>query len=486
MAHPQTNFSSNFQGSDGNDSALDITVNGETTEYRPSGGDQSIELTEPVIFEMNENPTYAEINPVIGLHVPVYLHVSGAGIDYMVPYVGQESGGEGLRFAIPDSQNKCIKYWICRNGASWVSGENPLDNIGWTRGVGSPAVYNLRWFKICEAPAPAADGGLASTTFQITCATDNSGKALDSGTFEVSVYKDRVQGRWLTYTSPGIDKYHINRVSVTVNTKLEVFVEMRDFADLTFMAVALTNTGLTPAQSPFVYENGTVEETTAPYGATAHFLTAPSLPATVMDADEIVLSRWYAYDAIQNSMDENKPVVVRVASKDKSYLITGRDLSGAIKYFYGIAFDNANTDFEVLRLEYDTDTWTYSFIGKVCENKVKGQLFIFDVSELTGSEDNRRTLFANIASAVKNKGTVIMQEYGDYLDPDIGQYDEWAEWHLVSYRELQSGSNVLEFDKGFTYIAGGKVQFTRKTVTYVRSSALVSEQDVDYPVDVSY
>lgn len=127
MAHPQTNFSSNFQGSDGMDSALDITVNGESTEYRPSGGDQSIELTEPVIFEMNDNPTYAEINPVIGLHVPVYLHVSGTGIDYMVPYVGQESSGEGLRFAIPDSQNKCIKYWICRNGASWVSGENPLD-----------------------------------------------------------------------------------------------------------------------------------------------------------------------------------------------------------------------------------------------------------------------------------------------------------------------------------------------------------------------
>lgn len=358
--------------------------------------------------------------------------------------------------------------------------------LGWTRGVADPSEYNLRWFKICEAPAPSVGADLYSTTFEIVCGTNYNGKALDSGVFEVSVYGDKVQGRWLTYTAPGIDKYHINRVSVTVNTKLEVFVEMRDFANLTFMATALSNTGMIANRSAFTYENGIVEETTAPYGATSHFPTAPSLPSTVMDADEIVLSRWYAYDSIQNSMDENKPVVVRVASKDKSYLITSRDVSGAVKYFYGIAFDNANTDFEVLRLEYDTDTWTYSFITKVCENKAKGQLFVFDVSEFSGSTDERRALFANIANAVKNNGTVIMQEYGDYLDTDIGQYEEWAQWHLVSYRELQSGTNVLEFDKGFTYVAGGKIQFTRKTVTYLRSSAVVAEQDVDYPVDVSY
>lgn len=122
MAHPQMNFSSNFQGSEGLDSALDIVINGESHEYRPSGGDQTVEITEPIIFEMNDNPTYAEINPVVGLHVPVYLHVSGGGIDYMVPYVGQETGGEGLRFAIPDSQNNCVRYWICRNGTSWDSG----------------------------------------------------------------------------------------------------------------------------------------------------------------------------------------------------------------------------------------------------------------------------------------------------------------------------------------------------------------------------
>lgn len=361
--------------------------------------------------------------------------------------------------------------------------------LGWTRGVADSSAYNLRWFKICEAPAPSVGADLYSTTFEIVCGTDYNGKALDSGVFEVSVYGDKVQGRWLTYTAPGIDKYHINRVSVTVNTKLEVFVEMRDFSNHTFIATALSNTGMIANRSVFTYENGIVNETTAPYGSTSHFPTAPSLPSTVMDADEIVLSRWYAYDSIQNSMDENKPVVVRVASKDKSYLITSRDVSGTTKYFYGVAFDNANTDFEVLRLEYDTAidyTWTYSFITKVCENKAKGQLFVFDISEFVGSTDEKRTLFANIANAVKNKGTVIMQEYGDYLNTDIGQYEEWAQWHLVSYRELQSGSNVLEFDKGFTYIAGGKVQFTRKTVTYVRSSALVTEQDVDYPVDVSY
>lgn len=121
--HPQNNFTSEFSEEGGSNAALTVNVNGEArATYTPDGSDQSVDLTEPVIFEMNEHPTYAEINPVVGLHVPVYLHISGSGIDYMVPYVGQESGGEGLRFAIPDSQNKCIRYWICRDGASWVSG----------------------------------------------------------------------------------------------------------------------------------------------------------------------------------------------------------------------------------------------------------------------------------------------------------------------------------------------------------------------------
>ena len=128
--HPQNNFTSEFSEEGGSNAAFTVNVNGEArATYTPDGSDQSVDLTEPVIFEMNDHPTYAEINPVVGLHIPVYLHVSGGGIDYMVPYVGQESGGEGLRFAIPDSQNKCIKYWICRNGASWLNGEDPLDTV---------------------------------------------------------------------------------------------------------------------------------------------------------------------------------------------------------------------------------------------------------------------------------------------------------------------------------------------------------------------
>lgn len=128
--HPQNNFTSEFSEEGGSNAALTVNVNGEArATYTPDGSDQSVDLVEPVIFEMNDHPTYAEINPVVGLHVPVYLHVSGTGIDYMVPYVGQESGGEGLRFAIPDSQNRCIKYWICRDGASWITGEDPLDIV---------------------------------------------------------------------------------------------------------------------------------------------------------------------------------------------------------------------------------------------------------------------------------------------------------------------------------------------------------------------
>lgn len=125
MAHPQTNFSSNFQGSDGNDSALNIVVNGELHQYRPSGGDQEINITEAVVFELGNSPTYAEVGAVVAAHIPCYLHVSGNGVDYMAPYVGQR-GANALYFAMVDAQTEVIRYWVCNNGGPWSNGGIPV------------------------------------------------------------------------------------------------------------------------------------------------------------------------------------------------------------------------------------------------------------------------------------------------------------------------------------------------------------------------
>lgn len=117
MAHPQTNFSSNFQGAQVLDATLDIKVNGKSNEYQPSGEDKTVELVEPIIFEASDNPTYAEVNEAIGNHVPVYIHVTGTNVDYMLPYVGQSNVTNQLFFAIPDTQANGIRYYIVRNGA---------------------------------------------------------------------------------------------------------------------------------------------------------------------------------------------------------------------------------------------------------------------------------------------------------------------------------------------------------------------------------
>lgn len=95
---------------------------GTEQQYTPFGKDIRVQLDgDAVVFELSDNPTYLEISEVIGDHKPCYIHVAGTGIDYMVPYVGQESE-DGFRFVIPDTQNRALRWWLCRNGAPWDSG----------------------------------------------------------------------------------------------------------------------------------------------------------------------------------------------------------------------------------------------------------------------------------------------------------------------------------------------------------------------------
>lgn len=118
MAHPQTNFSSNFQGAEGLDSVLDININGESHEYRPSGGDQTVDVIAPIILEASENPTHAKVSEALSTGAPVFIHLSHTGADYMIPYVGQSGDGNHLYFAIPDAQVSGLRYYIVRNGTT--------------------------------------------------------------------------------------------------------------------------------------------------------------------------------------------------------------------------------------------------------------------------------------------------------------------------------------------------------------------------------
>ena len=118
MAHPQNNFTSQFQeGASSGNAALTLNINGVPQTYTPQGTDQTVTISEPVVFESSENPTFAEVNEAIGTHNPVYIHVSGIGVDYMIPYVGQSGDGNKLYFVIPDAQVGGFRYHIIRKGA---------------------------------------------------------------------------------------------------------------------------------------------------------------------------------------------------------------------------------------------------------------------------------------------------------------------------------------------------------------------------------
>lgn len=128
MAHPQNNFTSQFQsdGQTGN-AVLTLSVNGENHVYTPQGNDQTVSVAEPVVFEMSDNPTYSEINEVLGQHVPCFLHISGTGTDYMLPYVGQSGDPDSLYFAACDAQNTSVIWYICHRGSSWTYGRSPYN-----------------------------------------------------------------------------------------------------------------------------------------------------------------------------------------------------------------------------------------------------------------------------------------------------------------------------------------------------------------------
>jgi hypothetical protein len=124
MSHPQNDFTSRFQ-SDGNDgnAVLTVVINGVPRVYTPQGNDQEWTVEGAIVVDMTT--TYSEMAQYLARDLPVYLHVTGAGIDYIVPYVGGEND-TGYRFAIPDTQNAALKYWVLLSSNTWSIGSVPL------------------------------------------------------------------------------------------------------------------------------------------------------------------------------------------------------------------------------------------------------------------------------------------------------------------------------------------------------------------------
>lgn len=124
MAHPQNNFTSQFRsdGSDGN-ASLTIIINGVPHVYTPQGNDQQLTIEGAIVVDMSV--TYAEMTQYLTRDLPIYLHITGTNIDYIVPYVGGDND-IGYRFAIPDTQNSTLKYWVLLSGNSWSIGSVPL------------------------------------------------------------------------------------------------------------------------------------------------------------------------------------------------------------------------------------------------------------------------------------------------------------------------------------------------------------------------
>ena len=112
-----------LQNMSGN-ASLTIMINGEPHVYTPGGSNQVINIKGAILIDLSA--TFAEVSTYL-THSDnaVYLHLTGVGVDYMVPYVGG-TNDTGFRFAIPDTQTASLKYWVLQSDNTWVTGSVPI------------------------------------------------------------------------------------------------------------------------------------------------------------------------------------------------------------------------------------------------------------------------------------------------------------------------------------------------------------------------
>ena len=95
MAHPQHNFTSNFNGSDGHNAELTLNINGVEKKYTPAGNDQTYNV--PGVARIDINLDGADLVQAIqtaldGAAQPVLVEMSIYGEEYVYQYIGEIDG----------------------------------------------------------------------------------------------------------------------------------------------------------------------------------------------------------------------------------------------------------------------------------------------------------------------------------------------------------------------------------------------------------
>lgn len=370
MAHPQKNFSSNFQGAQPLDAKLDIKINGESNEYQPSGEDKTVEVVEPIIFEASDSPTFAEVNEAIGKHVPVYIHMTGTGTDYMIPYVGQSNTPNQFHFEMPDAAANGIRYYIVRNGTGPDTGvkEFPKDR-GYVQ-------INRRWsdssspakVKLCELTlASILSNNCYTFALSMALVLTNNGSGdcpCESGVFDLAVNilssgnVYRAEGRWHGYSYDGHENHQARVIEdITVawssdHTKLEVWASLsKYFTGASSLSVSAllnqgsyynraTSSGLTELKNPWQFDNGVKFITSAVPDPTYTLSTF----VTKLDSDILEL---YIEDPESTGMLYTYYAMVTSGAYKTSALKYGSDPAYSIAYLVlsgtTTAFVNYNT-----------------------------------------------------------------------------------------------------------------------------------------------
>lgn len=545
---------------------------GSEQQYTPFGEDARVQLDgDAVVFELSGNPTYLEISEVVGDHKPCYIHVAGTGIDYMVPYVGQNAE-DGFRFAIPDTQTRALRWWLCRQGAPWDSGITyPLadtiktvtpayaqaksvfdaghtqcikyngiiymlanvtaseatyisrDNItlktltvdtnnnitvnsykvaqdlGWL-GVHGPSTYaGEKYVKVCELEAYSFRA-VYNTRFQISIApSKNGGTDGESAIFNLSIHCDNVspsfdegiKASWECLEKQSLASSKIAQCVVVFNTngKIEVWLEFVNASGIEAYITVLANNGNsagTHSDSPwagplFAYpcdyvtssSTGWDAGATAIYTYPAHEMTT----AMIVRLDDLDSATAESMIAAQTN---GKPIIVvkSTASKDTSYFITSRNLSGTTKYFYGVAFDPATSDLEVLNLEYDSSgsTWTHSILTDVIGRIISDKVVVVNSVMIANLPASRRADFcAMMATAANDYYTVV--EYTRPNSSDTIDHYRFVEYTVtgnttsfVFSRTYPVYPNTMEMQ--VVYIAYNSTSNTFTTTTETKSWAV--------------
>ena len=400
MAHPQNNFTSQFQeGASSGNAALTLNINGVPQTYTPQGTDQAVDISEPVVFEMTDSPTFAEINEVVAAQIPCYLHIAGTRTDYMVPYVGG-ANDSGLRFALVDTQNKLLRWWLCPNDSNWQSGEVQInDELGWAEIDMNPIPSRKEYAKICELDILSGTKGFYTTRFQID-ATPRAG-VINSGVFVVTANIDKVapdSSRWTYSIQCYWESLFPNYATVTGSGGLVVVTLSSDLSKLEvwttddfgyFVSVkALSNsvqkiyyTGAAPGV--FKYPNAIVEGSDTMWDTTGEVFVYPAEPVQgVLTIDEARLTS-ETVNNVKAAFDHNRPVVFK-SSSGTIYNITACSVNGTSCKLNGIGKTTNRLDISFVEVTYTvvSQTWSVRQDNSVIEEAIQDKSYALDWDEI--------------------------------------------------------------------------------------------------------